>query len=194
MNAFDNSGNRVPPTPARIGGGPPYKDYNYQQPPRWRGLFFFIAGIIVVLLLLWGYLFFLLRPFTPFTANNEVAKITVLHSRQGSGQLSVQVTHFDANGYEKIDKPYLINGDKVVLKYEYVTLPDWLGFFGLHSGYILIGLEGYSNNDPTGSNRALGAPDQNQLPLVSPKFGSITFTVDGKTHPLMMTQMGIQEH
>ncbi len=74
----------------------------------------------------------------------RVAKITVLQSRQGSDQLSVQVTRFDANGYEKIDKPYLINGDRVVLKYEYVTLPDWLGFLGLHSGYILTGLEGYS--------------------------------------------------
>ncbi len=42
--------------------------------------------------------------------------------------------------------------------------------------------------------QSLGSPDQNQFPLVSPHFGSVTFTVDGKTHPLMMSQTGLQEH
>ena len=99
----------------------------------------------------------------------------------------------DANGYQKVDKPYLIQGDKVALKYEYVTLPDWLGFFGLHSGYILTGLEGYYNNGATGTYKSLDAADRNQWPLVSPQFSNKTFSPDGKAHLLIMSQTGLYE-
>jgi len=179
--------------PGPIRQAPRRQARNYNRPPNWRLVILIIVFVIVLLLgSLWGYLFFHLQSFTSFTAaNNEVARITVLQSREGLHELSIQVTRFDANGYQKPDPhPYLIQGDKVELKYEYVTLPDWLGLFGLHSGYIIMGLEGYYNNGTTGTYQSLGTPDKDQSPLVSPQYGSITIMPGRNAHTLHISSKG----
>lgn len=171
------------------------RNNNSRRPPNWRLVISLIAlAIVVSLALIWGYLFFHLRPYKSFTANDKVAQVTVVQSREGQHQLDVQVTRFDANGYQKADPhPYLIQGDKVELKYEYVTVPEWLGFLGLHSGYILTGLEGYYNNGATGTYQSLGTPDQDHSPLVSPQYSSITFMPGGKVHTLIISPTGLHE-
>ena len=208
---FEDPEDEFPPTPERMSRNrqemyqvsgtikqfprPAYQDY--KRTPNWRLVISIVALVIIILLggLGYAYLSNRLRPYTPFTANMKVAQVTVLQTREGQHQLTVQVTRFDANGYQKVDPhPYLIQGDKVELKYEYVTLLDWLGFFGLHSGYILTGLEGFNNDGTPGTSQSLGAADQDQSPLVSPQYSSIIFMPDGKAHPLIMSSTGLHEH
>lgn len=156
----------------------------------------FILLVILVLLVGWLYLFNLLRPFNPLIDTVEVGQVTVTKTRVPD-QLKVQLTRFDTSDNQKSSPPfYLIKGSQLELKYEYVVLPgwlSWLGFAGLHSGYILTGLQGYNPDNTASTPQFLGAPNQTQSPLVSPQFGSLSLKLDGQPHVLLMTSTGLQE-
>ena len=68
-----------------------------------------------------------------------------------------------------------------------------LGFAGLHSGYILIGLQGCNPDGTPGTYQPLGTPDQNQWLRVSPQYGNKILTQDGQAHALLMSPVGLKE-
>ena len=84
-----------------------------------------------------------LQKYISLTHTTEVAELSIQKRERAMHQLRIWLILVDANGYYKTDnKPHLIQGDKVILQYEYILVPPWLGRFGLHSGYILISLDG----------------------------------------------------
>jgi hypothetical protein len=164
-----------------------------------------LFGILLLLLAILGgvwinYVSQWLQSYTPFTGTVPVGQVTVATTRQPD-QLKVQLTLFNPGKEQKSSQPfYLIQGNKVELKYKYVVLSERLALFGLHSGYILSGFQGYKANSPAGKPLLLNAAIGNHSnfsqmppPLISLQSGSLPLTADGKLHILMMSQTGLYE-
>ena len=168
------------------------------RPPRWKTLIIVLI-IFIIVLYSGSTLYSRLQKYTPFTHTAEVAELTILKTREGQHQLSIWLTLVDANGYYKRDnKPRFIQGDEVVLRYEYTIVPAWLEVSGLHSGYILINLEGIYNNGSIGSSLQLNEADKDDSLsariyafLVSSKYGSITLKPSRSVYKICITPPGL---
>jgi hypothetical protein len=178
------------------GGG---QFYSNRKPPKWKA--FIIVMIIVIfvsLFLSWRSLDTRLQKYISLTRTVEVAELSIQKSREGEDQLLISLTLIDANGYYKRDtKPYLINGDKMLLQYEYILVPPWLGPSGLHSGYIFISLDAQNKNGVIVYSRHLNeAENDNSITarmyafVVSSKYGSITLMPSRSVYKLCITQTG----
>lgn len=168
-----------------------------RRPPRWKTLIIVLI-IFIIVLYSGSTLYSRLQKYTPFTHTAEVAELTILKTREGQHQLSIWLTLVDANGYYKRDnKPRFIQGDKVILQYEYTIVPAWLEVSGLHSGYILINLEGIYNNGSIGSSLQLNVADNdNSIPtkvvslLITRKYSSITLKPSRSIYKICITPTG----
>ncbi len=176
----------------------------HPRQPRWKLLFI----TLIIVLLGWGllvgigscvsYLNTRLQKYMPLTETAEVVELTIIRTRE-EHQLSVSLTLVEANGYYKpVTRPILMQGDKVLLEYEYIIVPGWLGFWGLHSGYILTKLKGYYNTGTSsGSSLILNKADNdNSLPaqivspFVSSKFASIILMPSRSIYKICITPTG----
>ena len=171
-----------------------------RKPPKWKTLIIVLTIVMFVSFVLFcgSSLNTRLQKYISLTHTTEVAELSIQKSREGDDQLRILLILVDANGYYKTDnKPHLIQGDKVLLQYEYILVPPWLGRFGLHSGYILISLDGQNNNGSKVSSWHLNEADtDNSVParmysfLVSSKYGNITLMPSRSVYKLCITQTG----
>jgi hypothetical protein len=213
--AFNHSEDRIPLTTVKMARSRGRRDdYSvmrnrhfhggeefYAKPPKWKTLItlLIIAVMVGSLFLLWRSLNSRLQKYTPFTRTAEVAELTILKTREGEDQLRVSLTLVNAGGFYKTEAPpQLLQGDEVILRYEYILVPAMLGFLGLHSGYLLISLVGLNKNSIIVSSWHLNEADNdNSVParmyafLVASKYDSIILMPSRSVYKLCITQTGL---
>ena len=100
-----------------------------RKPPKWKTLIIVLTIVMFVSFILFcgSSLNTRLQKYTSFTHTTEVAELSILKTREGDDQLSILLILIDPNGYYKSNTLPLLQGDKVILQYEYILVPPWPG-------------------------------------------------------------------
>lgn len=102
-----------------------------------------LGGALLVglaLSLLW--LTFTVQTYLGISSDTRVARV---HASKIEGQdhtMSVALTLYDKSGKATSTKTYLVKGDEWEVQGNILKFPNWMGIFGIHSGYKLTRLEG----------------------------------------------------
>lgn len=102
-----------------------------------------LGGVLLLglaLTLLW--LTFLVQSYLGLTSNVRVARVHASKIENTQHVMSVELTLYDKAGNTASTNTYLVKGDEWEVQGNIIKFPDWMGMFGLRSGYKLTRLEG----------------------------------------------------
>lgn len=121
--------------------------YTYRQQRRGVSvgtrIFAFLVGVILILFatLILG-VAGALQGINNLTAETPVAKIHAVAVTGQPHEMSVEVVLLDQHGNQVSDNTYILEGDLWELQGEFVKLPTWAAFIGLHGGFKAVRLAG----------------------------------------------------